>query len=88
MVKMRSTIVGLISAALFLGDGLLGGNRLGRGMARYLPYNDIDPGRLALGVGLLGLVDGRPQLRRGGADRHWMSGCSTPPSSISSWRWR
>lgn len=56
MVKMRSTIVGLISAALFLGDGLLGGNRLGRGMARYLPYNDIDPGRLALGVGLLGLV--------------------------------
>ena len=25
-------------------------------MARYLPYNDIDPGRLALGVGLLGLV--------------------------------
>jgi intracellular septation protein A len=56
MVKMRSTIVGLLSAALFLGDGLLGGNRLGRGMARYLPYSDIDPGRLALGVGLLGLV--------------------------------
>jgi intracellular septation protein A len=56
MVKMRSTIVGLISAVLFLGDGLLGGNRLGRGMARYLPYSDIDPGRLALGVGLLGLV--------------------------------
>jgi intracellular septation protein A len=56
MVKMRSTIVGLVSAALFLGDGLLGGNRLGRGMARYLPYTDIDPGRLAFGVGLLGLV--------------------------------
>jgi intracellular septation protein A len=56
MVKMRSTIVGLVSAALFLGDGLLGGNRLGRGMARYLPYSDIDPGRLAFGVGLLGLV--------------------------------
>jgi intracellular septation protein A len=56
MVKMRTTIVGVISAALFLGDGLLGGNRLGRGMARYLPYSDIDPGRLALGIGLLGLV--------------------------------
>ena len=56
MVKMRTTIVGLISAGFFLGDGLLGGNRLGRGMARYLPYNDIDPGRLALGIGLLGLV--------------------------------
>jgi intracellular septation protein A len=55
-VKMRSTIVGLLSAALFLGDGLLGGNRLGKGMARYLPYTDIDPARLATGVGVLGLV--------------------------------
>lgn len=55
-VKMRTTIVGLISAALFLGDGLLGGNRLGKGMARYLPYKDIDPGRLAVGIGTLGLV--------------------------------
>jgi hypothetical protein len=25
-------------------------------MARYLPYTDIDPGRLAIGMGLLGLV--------------------------------
>ncbi|HEY6815882.1 MAG TPA: septation protein IspZ [Croceibacterium sp.] len=56
MVKMRSTIVGTISAVLFLGDGLLGGNRLGKGLTRYLPYNDIDPGRLALGMGVLGLI--------------------------------
>lgn len=55
-VKMRSTILGLISAVLFLGDGLLGGNRLGKGMVRYLPYTDLDPGRLAIGLGLLGLV--------------------------------
>jgi intracellular septation protein A len=55
-IKMRSTILGLISATLFLGDGLLGGNRLGKGLMRYLPYNDIDPGRLALGMGLLGLI--------------------------------
>ncbi|KHL26055.1 hypothetical protein PK98_05810 [Croceibacterium mercuriale] len=55
-VKMRSTILGLISAGLFLGDGLLGGNRLGKGLVRYLPYTDVDPGRLALGLGLLGLV--------------------------------
>jgi intracellular septation protein A len=55
-VKMRSTIVGSISAVLFLGDGLLGGNRLGKGLTRYLPYSDIDPGRLALGMGVLGLV--------------------------------
>lgn len=55
-VKMRGTILGVISAVLFLGDGLFGGNRLGKGMARYLPYSDIDPGRLAIGMGLLGLV--------------------------------
>jgi intracellular septation protein A len=55
-VKMRTTIVGLLSATLFIGDGLLGGNRLGKGLARYLPYRDIDPGRLALGIGVLGLV--------------------------------
>jgi intracellular septation protein A len=55
-VKMRTTIVGLISATLFIGDGLLGGNRLGKGLARYLPYRDIDPGRLALGLGFIGLL--------------------------------
>lgn len=55
-VKMRSTILGSISAVLFLGDGLLGGNRLGRGMLRYLPYIDLDPGRLAFGLGVLGLL--------------------------------
>ena len=55
-VKMRTSIVGVITAILFLGDGLLGGNRLGKGLARYLPYRDIDPGRLAIGMGVLGLV--------------------------------
>ncbi len=28
---------------LFLGDGPAGGNRLGKALTRYLPYNDIDP---------------------------------------------
>lgn len=55
-IKLRGTIIGTISAVLFLGDGLLGGNRLGKGLARYLPYTDVDPGRLAVGMGLLGLV--------------------------------
>ena len=55
-VKMRGTIVGSISAVLFLGDGLLGGNRLGKALARYLPYNDLMPGRLAFGMGVLGLA--------------------------------
>jgi intracellular septation protein A len=54
-VKMRSTIVGIISAAFFLSDGLFGGRWLGRGLSRYLPYNDIDPARLALGMGVVGL---------------------------------
>jgi intracellular septation protein A len=56
MVKLRGTITGLIAATLFLGDGLAGGKRLGAGMARYLPYSDLDPGRLAVGMGLLGLL--------------------------------
>jgi intracellular septation protein A len=55
-IKMRGTIVGTISAVLFLGDGLLGGNRLGKGLTRYLPCTDLDPGRLAIGMGVLGLV--------------------------------
>ena len=55
-VKMRSTIVGTISAMLFLGDGLLGGHRLGKALIRYLPYRDIDPRRLAFGMGALALV--------------------------------
>jgi intracellular septation protein A len=55
-VKMRTSIVGVITAVLFLGDGLLGGNRLGKGLARYLPYRDMDAARLAIGMGVLGLV--------------------------------
>jgi intracellular septation protein A len=56
-VKMRGVILGTIGAILFLGDGLLlKGRRLGAGMARYIPYSDIDPRRLAIGMGLLSLV--------------------------------
>lgn len=56
-IKMRGTIVGLIGAAFFLGDGLLlRGRRLGAGMARYLPYADIEPARLAIGMGAAGLI--------------------------------
>jgi intracellular septation protein A len=55
-IKLRGTITGLIAATLFLGDGLLGGKRLARGMARYLPYDDIDPGRLGIGIGFVALA--------------------------------
>ena len=55
-IKQRSTIVGLIAASLFLTDGLLGGKRLASALARYMPYDDIDPARLGIGIGLAGVV--------------------------------
>lgn len=55
-VKLRGTITGLIAASLFLIDGLLGGKRLASGLARYMPYNDIDAGRLGIGMGVLGAI--------------------------------
>ena len=56
-VKQRSTITGLIAAALFLGDGLfLRGRKLAAGLSRYLLYPDIDIGRLGIGIGVSGLI--------------------------------
>ncbi len=57
LIKQRSTIVGLIGAACFLGDGLLlKGRKLGAGLNRYLAYTDVDERRLAIGMGLTGLA--------------------------------
>lgn len=57
MIKQRSTIVGLIGATCFLGDGLLlRGRKLGAGINRYMAYTDIDERRLAIGMGLVGLA--------------------------------
>lgn len=56
MVKMRTTIVGLIGSSLFLGDGLFGGRRLAGKTIRYLPWSDVDAGRLGIGLGLTGFV--------------------------------
>ncbi|MGB3739963.1 MAG: septation protein IspZ [Pontixanthobacter sp.] len=55
-VKYRSTVIGSISAVLFFADGVLGGKRLASRLAVYLPYSDIDPARLGIGMGLLGMV--------------------------------
>ena len=55
-VKYRTTGLGLLSATLFFGDGLLGGKRLARRLMRYLPYTDIDPARLGIGMGLMGAI--------------------------------
>lgn len=56
IIKQRSTIVGLIGASLFLLDGALGGKRLGRGISRYIAYTDLDERRLAIAMGVIGLV--------------------------------
>lgn len=55
-VKLKSTFLGLLIAALMFGDGLLrGGRYFGQRLGRYMPH-PIDPRRLALGMGMLGLV--------------------------------
>ncbi len=56
MVKMRTTILGLLTAFLFLGDGLFGGRYLGRRLVRYMPNPDTHAGRLAIGLGATGVV--------------------------------
>ena len=55
-VKLRGTITGIIAASFFIIDGLRGGHYVGRGLTRYMPYSDIDPGRMAFSMGLVGLV--------------------------------
>jgi len=55
-IKQRSTIVGLLASSLFLVDGLLGGKRLASALCRYMPYGDIDAGRLGIGMGVAGIV--------------------------------
>lgn len=54
-IKLRNALLGLIGAALFLGDGLfLEGRKLGRRMMCYVPYNDLNPARLAIAISGLG----------------------------------
>ncbi len=57
LVKQRSTIVGLIGAAVFLTDGLLfKGRRIGAALSRYIAYNDINEARLATSLGSVGIA--------------------------------
>ena len=55
-IKLRGTITGLIAASIFLIDGLRGGPYIGKGLARYMPYSDIDPGRFAVAMGSIGVI--------------------------------
>ncbi len=56
IIKMKSTILGLIAAAIFLVDGLFGGRWVGKGLSRYMPYKDIIPARMAIGMGTAGAI--------------------------------
>jgi intracellular septation protein A len=55
-VKLRTTVIGLVTAGLFLTDGLAGGRWLGRGIARYMPFEGLDLRRLSLGLGATGAI--------------------------------
>ncbi len=56
MVKLRTTIMGLLTALIFLGDGLMGGRYLGKRLVRYMPHPDTSPSRLVIGIGLVGII--------------------------------
>lgn len=55
-IKLRGTITGLIAASFFIIDGARGGPYIGKGLARYMPYSDINAGRFAIVMGVIGLV--------------------------------
>lgn len=55
-IKLRGTITGLIAASIFLIDGLRGGPYIGKGLARYMPYSDLNPGRFAIAMGSIGVI--------------------------------
>jgi intracellular septation protein A len=55
MIQLRSTYLGGIAALLFLTDGALGGRYLGKRMMLYMPAQNLDPQRFAIGLGLSGL---------------------------------
>jgi intracellular septation protein A len=55
MIQLRSTVLGGIAALLFLADGALGGRYLGKRMILYMPAQNLDPQRFAIGLGLSGL---------------------------------
>lgn len=54
-IKLRGTITGLIAASFFIIDGMRGGPYIGKGLARYMPYSDINAGRFAIVMGMIGV---------------------------------
>lgn len=56
LIQMRTTIMGVFAAMLYLVDGLLGGRYLGERTARYMFMPDIVPRRLAIALGGMSLI--------------------------------
>lgn len=55
-IQLKPTVLGLVGAAILIVDGWLGGPYLGRRMARYITFMDIDPQRMSLASGLVAVV--------------------------------
>jgi intracellular septation protein A len=55
-VKLRTTVLGLVTAGMFLTDAAIGGRWLGKGLAHYMPFEHLNVRRLSLGVGLTGAL--------------------------------
>ena len=55
-IKQRGTITGLIAASFFIIDGVRGGPYIGKGLARYMPYSDINAGRFGIVMGVISLI--------------------------------
>nr|MCU0952483.1 septation protein IspZ [Burkholderiaceae bacterium] len=55
-VQLKSTYLGLLIAAFFALDAWRGAPYLGKRLALYIAYNDVDPQRLAYGFALVGAV--------------------------------
>ena len=55
-IKLRGTITGILAASFFIIDGARGGPYIGKGLARYMPYSDINAGRFAIVMGMIGLI--------------------------------
>lgn len=54
LIKLRTSIMGGVTATLFLTDAAFGGRYLGQRLSRYMPIPGVIPHRLALAVAAIG----------------------------------
>ncbi|MEO9969573.1 MAG: septation protein IspZ [Hyphomonadaceae bacterium] len=56
LIQMRTTVMGMLGAGLYLVDGMFGGKYLGERTARYMFMPDIVPKRLSLAFGGISII--------------------------------